>query len=300
MNNKKINGVVISEILYEELRNYLLGCDKVPTIVDISIGDNFGTLMYSKVKKVTLSKETGINFKSVHFNKISYLELIDYIKKLNNDDGVNGIMIQLPLPSNLKKYEREILEEIDPKKDIDGLTSVSSGLLSVDKDCFVPCTALGIESLLKAYNIFLEGKRVAVVNRSNIVGKPLIQLLLRNDATVVICNSKTSNLSDITRECDIVIVALNKMEYITSDYIKEGAIVIDVGVHRNEFGNVVGDVWYDDVYNKASLVTPPVGAVGPMTVCMLAYNAVKTVYGNEVNQVLENGIIKAREVVMKK
>lgn len=300
MNNKKINGVVVSEILYEELRNYLLRCDKVPTIVDISIGNELGAVMYSKVKKVTLSKETGINFKSIHFDKISYLELINYIRKLNNDGSVNGIMIQLPLPSDLRNYEREILEEIDPKKDIDGLTSFSSGLLSVGEDCFVPCTALGIETLLKAYDISLVGKKVAVINRSNIVGKPLIQLLLRNDATVVICNSKTSNLSDITRECDIVIVALNKMEYITSDYIKEGAIVIDVGVHRNEFGNVVGDVWYDDVYNKASLVTPPVGAVGPMTVCMLAYNTVKSVYGNEVNQVLENGIIKAREVVIKK
>lgn len=299
MENKKINGTAVSKILYEELRNYLVNRKTLPSIVDISIGDDFGGQMYAKMKQNKINKETSMRFESVHFDKISNEELTNYIENLNKNLEINGIMIQLPLPSNLKPYEREILDTIAYQKDVDGLTTIQAGKMSIGADTFIPCTALGIETLLKAYNIPLEGKKVAIINRSNIVGKPLAALMLRNNATPVICHSKTTNLKEVTSNCDIVVAALNKQEYITREFIKENAIIIDVGVHKNSAGKTVGDVNYKDVYDKASLITPPTGAVGPMTICMLAYNAAKSVYGEEINSVLEKGIEKTKRLVLK-
>lgn len=294
---KNVDGTKISKILYNDLKKYLEEHPINPTIVDISIGDDFGGLMYSKMKQKKIKQETGIEFQSVHYDKISKTELIKYIKKLNSDKKINGIMLQLPLPKNLSKYEREILDTINYKKDVDGLTTISSGRLSIGIDTFVPCTALGIETLFKVYNISLEGKKVAIINRSNIVGKPLFHLMLKNNATPVICHSKTIDLKENTSNCDIVIAALNKKEYVTKDFIKKNAIVIDVGVHKNAEGKTVGDVNYDDVQNKAALITPPVGAVGPMTICMLAYNAAKSVYGEEINVLFEKSINKAKKQI---
>lgn len=296
MKSKNIDGKTISKVLYSELKNYLLN-KEIPTIVDISIGDDYGGLMYAKMKEKIINQETGINFKSIHFDKITYEELIKYLQDLNNDDNINGIMLQLPFPSYLKDFERDILDTIDPKKDVDGLTTLSAGKLMVAKDTFVPCTALGIETLLKTYNINLTGKTVTIINRSNIVGKPLAQLILQNNATPTICHSKTTNLKEITKCADIVIAALNKKEAITKEYIKEDAIIIDVGVHKNNEGKTVGDVNFSDVYEKASLITPPIGAVGPMTICMLAYNAAKSIYGSEINDLLDNGIKKAKDII---
>lgn len=297
---KRIDGKAISKELYKELKNYLLKYDKLPTIVDISIGDDYGGLMYSKMKQRKINQETGIGFESIHFDTITYEELIEYIISLNNNNDINGIMLQLPLPDYLKEREREILDTINQGKDVDGLTAISSGLLAVGNDTFVPCTALGIEVLLKSYNVDLQGKNVAIINRSNIVGKPLSFLMLKDNATPTLCHSKTSNLKDITNKADIVVAALNKKEFITSDYIKEGAIVIDVGVHQGDEGKVVGDVNFKDVYKKASLITPPIGSVGPMTICMLAYNAAKSMYGSEVNDVLESGISKVKKLTNQK
>lgn len=299
MENKNIDGKFVSGILYEELRSYLKKNKKTPGMIDVSIGDDFGGLMYAKMKQNKINKETGISFDSVHFDKINYKELVKYIEELNDNKSINGIMLQLPLPKNLSKYERKILDTIDSKKDVDGLTTLSSGKLSIGMDTFIPCTALGIETFLKAYGIQLEGKTVAIINRSNIVGKPLAALMLRNNATPIVCHSKTASLKEITSRCDIVVAALNKKEFITQDYIKEGAIVIDVGVHKNEAGKTVGDVDYNDIYDKASLITPPTGAVGPMTICMLAYNAAKSIYGEEINSVLEDGIEKVKRQIQK-
>ena len=298
--NKNIDGKIISKELYKELKDYLLRHKKIPTIVDISIGDDYGGLMYSKMKQKKISQETGIGFESVHFDTITYEELVEYIISLNNNSSINGIMLQLPLPDYLKEKEREILDTINQEKDVDGLTTTSSGLLAVGNDTFIPCTALGIEVLLKSYNIELEGKNIAIINRSNIVGKPLALLMLKDNATPVICHSKTKDLKSITNKADIVVAALNKQEFITSDYIKDGAIVIDVGVHKNDEGKTVGDVKFDNVYEKASLITPPIGAVGPMTICMLAYNAAKSMYGSEINNVLENGISKVKKLTNQK
>ena len=291
---KKISGIEVSKILYEELRNYLLTRENPIHVVDISIGDDFGGQMYSKMKQKKISKETGIDFDSIHFTDINKDKLESYLEMLSKDSEITGIMLQLPLPGILKDYEREILDKISPTKDVDGLTTSSIGKLVLGEDTLIPCTPKGIETLLHAYEVPLEGKKVAIINRSNIVGKPLAHLMLQNNATPIICHSKTRDLKEVTRESDIVVAALNKQEAITADFIKEGAVVIDVGVHRNEEGETVGDVDFASVYEKASLITPPTGGVGPMTICMLAYNSAKSVYGKEVDEVLQQGIEKAK------
>jgi len=295
--DKKINGLQVSSILYEELRNYLVKRDRTVNVVDVSVGNDFGGQMYAKMKKEKIQQETGIDFQSVHFDNPSLEELEDYIKSLSENPSITGIMIQLPLSEDLRLYERRILDTISPQKDIDGLTTTSIGRLTLNEDALIPCTPRGIETLLKAYKVPLVGKKVAIINRSNIVGKPLAHLMLRNHATPIICHSKTTDLASITKDCDIVVAALNRQEYITRDFIKEGAIVIDVGVHKNQEGKTVGDIDFDDIYPQASLITPPTGAVGPMTICMLAYNSAKSVYGEEVDEVLEQGISKAKTLI---
>lgn len=296
--DKRINGLYVSDILYEELNKYLFKKRKVlPRAVDLSIGNDFGGQMYAKMKEKNITSKTIINFMSVHFDEMPVEVLEQYITSINADKTITGMMIQLPLPENLKGEERRLLDMISPKKDVDGLTSLSAGKLSTGDTTLIPCTPRGIEMLLKAYDVPLEGKKVAIINRSNIVGKPLAELMLQNNATPIICHSKTQNLESITRDCDIVIAALNKQEYITEKFVKEGAVIIDVGVHKNKNGKTVGDVAFDKVYDKVSLITPPTGAVGPMTICMLAYNSAKSIHGEEVDEVLYNGIEKAKRLI---
>lgn len=299
MIDKKLDGTKVSKILYEELRDYLNSKIISSRIIDISIGNDFGGEMYANMKKKKVELETGFSFESRHYSEISYDNLINAINEINNDPNICGLMIQLPLPKYLSANERDILEHISPLKDIDGLTSCSLGNLMVGNELFTPCTPKGIITLLKVYGIDIVGKNVCIINRSNIVGKPLEQLFLKENATTTICHSFTKNLKDITSKSDIVIAALNKQEIITSDYIKEGAVVIDVGVHKNEEGKTVGDVNFDDAYSKASYITPPVGGVGPMTICMLCYNSAISLYGNEVLEVLGKGIEKAKVKVLR-
>jgi len=294
--NKQLISNLLTEILYKELNNFLQTKSKQPHIINITIGDNIANQIYSKMKNKTISTKTPIKYTSIHFDKITYKELTNYIKELNLNKEITGIMIQLPLPDYLKEYQKEILDTISPSKDIDGLTTISQEQLKEGKNTLIPCTALGIETLLKSYNISLKKKQIAIINRSNIVGKPLYYLMLRNEANPIICHSQTTNLKEITKKSDIVIVAINKKEYITSDYIKEGAIVIDVGVHKNNEGQIIGDVNYDQVYDKVSLITPATNAVGPMTICMLAYNSAKAIYEKEVTIILEQAISKAKEI----
>ena len=295
--SKQLTSNIITNILYQELNNLLQTKEKKPHIINITIGNNIASQIYSNMKEKTLTTKTLIKYKNIHFDKITYKELTNYIKELNQDEEITGIMIQLPLPGYLKEYEKEIINTILPSKDIDGLTTTSQELLKERKDALVPCTALGIDTLLKAYNIPLEKKQIAIINRSNIVGIPLYYLMLRNDANPIICHSKTEKLSSITKKSDIVIVALNKPEYITSDYIKEKAIVIDVGVHKNNLGKIVGDTNYNDLYNKVSLITPPTSSIGPMTICMLAYNSTKCLYNQETAQILSSTITKLKEKI---
>lgn len=298
MVDKRMSGTEVSKVLYEELREYLKGKERVPKVVDISIGDDFGGEMYAAMKKKKVEAETGFPFESRHYDEISYDDLIKVIDDINNDEDIYGVMIQLPLPGELRGKERNILDHISPLKDVDGLTSQSLGNLMVCNESFIPCTPKGIITLLRAYGVDMVGKNVCIINRSNIVGKPLEQLFLMENATTTVCHSLTKDLKGVVSKADIVVAALNKQEIITADYIKRGAVVVDVGVHRNEFGKTVGDVKYDEVYSKASLITPPTGGVGPMTICMLCYNSALSIYGDEVLEVLEEGIEKAKVKVL--
>lgn len=269
---KKIDGTFVSNVLYDELINFLnnKGEGNKPKVKIISIGDDFGSQMYGKMKKKKLTEIVGYTVDAEHFDDISLDELVEEIKRVNEDSSIDGVMLQLPLPGELQKHERTILDMIDSKKDVDGLTSASLGDLMVGKSCLESCTPKGIITLLKVYGTSLLGKNVCIINRSNIVGKPLAQMFLRENSTPIICHSKTKDLRAMTKMADIVVAACNQQEMIIDEYIKEDAVVIDVGVHKNSEGKTVGDVDFDRVYDKCHLITPPTGGVGPMTICMLA------------------------------
>lgn len=202
-------------------------------------------------------------------------ELIELINKLNEDDTVNGILVQLPLPKHIN--EDLVIKTISPLKDVDGFHPQSVGALSIGQKGFVSCTPAGIIELLKRSNIEIAGKECVVVGRSNIVGKPMAMLLLRENGTVTICHSKTKDLKEVTKRADILVVAIGKPKFITADYVKEGAVVIDVGIHRLEGKKLCGDVDYDDVAPHCSAITPVPGGVGPMTIAMLMNNCVSSI-----------------------
>lgn len=297
---KKIDGTLVSKVLYDELVTYLEEKSERPHIKIISVGDDFGSQMYGKMKKKKLTEIAGYTVDAEHYDELSIEELEEVVRKANFDEKIDGIMLQLPLPGKLGNSERDILDIIDSKKDVDGLTSQSLGKLMVGSDCLESCTPKGIITLLKVYGVDLLGKKVCIINRSNIVGKPLLHMFLKENATPVICHSKTSDLKEVTRNSDIVVAACNRQEMIDSSYISDGTVVIDVGVHKNGEGKTVGDVLYDDCYDKCSLITPPTGGVGPMTICMLAYNTAKAKYGDEVDSVLDRGIEKAKMLIKQK
>lgn len=204
-------------------------------------------------------------------------ELLELIDKLNKDDSVNGILVQLPLPKHLN--EDEVLKRINPDKDVDGFHPVNVGRLSIGEKGFVSCTPAGIIQLLKRSNVDIEGKECVVIGRSNIVGKPMAMLMLRENATVTICHSRTKDLKEVTKRADILIVAIGKPKMIDASYVKEGAVVIDVGIHRVDPNSkkLCGDVDYDSVEPIASKITPVPGGVGPMTIAMLMNNLVNSV-----------------------
>ena len=195
------------------------------------------------------------------------------IEKLNADTQVHGILCQLPLPKHID--EDNVIKAISPQKDVDGFHPQNVGALVIGEQGFVSCTPAGIIQLLKRSNIEIEGKHCVVIGRSNIVGKPMSLLLLRENATVTICHSRTKNIKEICREADILIVAIGKPQFIGADYVKDGAVVIDVGIHRDENNKLCGDVKYDEVEPKASYITPVPGGVGPMTIAMLMHNCVE-------------------------
>lgn len=199
-------------------------------------------------------------------------ELLDVVKGLNEDRTVDGILVQLPLPGQIN--EKVVLRSILPEKDVDGFHPVNVGLLSIGDDCYAPATPSGIIAMFKEYGIEIAGKHCVIIGRSNIVGKPMAALLLRHNATVTVCHSKTQNLGELTRQADIVIVATGHRHTLTADMVKEGAVVIDVGMNRNELGKLCGDVDFDEVKEKASFITPVPGGVGPMTITELLENTI--------------------------
>ena len=206
-------------------------------------------------------------------------ELVSLVKELNSDDEVNGILVQLPLPKHIN--EDKIIRTISPDKDVDGFHPVSVGRLWIGEKGFLSCTPAGIIQLLKRSGITIEGKECVIVGRSNIVGKPMAALLLRENGTVTVTHSRTKNLKEVTKRADILIVAIGKKQFITSEYVKEGAVVIDVGMHRDENNHLCGDVDFADVEPHTSAITPVPGGVGPMTIAMLMNNCVETIRTQE-------------------
>ena len=268
-----INGKELSEKIKEELKNEIKTYMIKPCLAVIQIGNDPASEVYIRAKEKACN-EVGIYFKHIKFEEtVREIEVSNKILELNNDEYVNGILLQLPLP---EKFNAEkLINYIARNKDVDGLTDINVGKLVNKKKCLVSCTPLGIMELLKEYNIDLNGKNVVIVGRSNLVGKPLISLLLNNDATVTICHSKTINLKEYTSRADILIVAVGHKHLITEDMVKEGATVIDVGINRED-GKLYGDVDFDKVKDKVAYITPVPGGVGPMTVAMLLKNVNET------------------------
>lgn len=200
-------------------------------------------------------------------------ELLSLVKELNENAEVNGILVQLPLPKHLD--EKLVIESIDPKKDVDAFHASNVGKIMIGEYDFLPCTPAGVMEILKYYNISVEGKNCVVIGRSNIVGKPMAMLLLHANGTVTVTHSRTQNLKDICKEADVLVAAIGKAEFVTADMVKEGAVVLDVGINRGEDGKLRGDVNYIEVSEKASAITPVPGGVGPMTIAMLMKNTLK-------------------------
>lgn len=270
--NNIIDGIKISTQIRKDIKQIINETKITPSLAVIQVGDNKASSIYIKNKKKAC-EEVGIRFEHIKFNDTISEELvINEIKRLNNDISINGILVQLPLPLGFD--EGKIINTISPAKDVDGLTYQNVGNLVLENDCLVPCTPLGVIELLKAYNVRLSGKNVCLVGRSNLVGKPLIQLLLRNDATLSICHSKSLDIKNHTKQADVLIVAAGHPNLITKDMVKDGVVIIDVGINKE--GNLLcGDVDFDGVSKKASLITPVPGGVGPMTVACLLKNVVK-------------------------
>lgn len=269
---KIMDGRYASSILKKRIKQQISQKKINASLAVILVGDNASSKVYIKNKKKAC-EEVGISFTLINFPQtISQDVVINEIKKLNADDTVNAILVQLPLPSGFD--EGKIINAIDPVKDVDGLTYPNVGNLVLENECLVPCTPMGVMELLKMYNVTLKGKNVCIVGRSNLVGKPLIQLLLKRDATVSVCHSKSVNIKDYTKMADVLIVAAGHPNLITKDMVKDKAVVIDVGMN-NDGSALVGDVCFDEVSKKASLITPVPGGVGPMTVACLLKNVLK-------------------------
>ena len=272
-----IDGKKISQEIKDELKTYVdelkKAGKKVPCLAVIQVGDDPASSVYVNNKKKAC-EYIGIGSKAIELPvNTGQDELIRIIDDLNDDDEVTGILVQLPLPEHID--EDVIIRRISPVKDVDGFHPISVGSLCIGEKGFVSCTPAGIIELLKRSDISIQGKECVVIGRSNIVGKPMALLLLRENATVTICHSKTEDLKKVARRADILIVAIGKEKMISSEYVKEGAVVIDVGIHRMSNGKLCGDVDYDDVAGHCRTITPVPGGVGPMTIAMLMYNCVK-------------------------
>ncbi|SDQ51578.1 bifunctional methylenetetrahydrofolate dehydrogenase/methenyltetrahydrofolate cyclohydrolase FolD [Virgibacillus salinus] len=275
-----IKGKELAHKLKEEMSKEVLFLKEqglVPHLTVILIGDNPASKSYVNGKKKA-SGETGISSDVIEMGvSTSEKELLKKIQELNNDQSVHGILVQLPLPKHID--EQHVIEAISPAKDVDGFHPINIGRMITGKDTFLPCTPSGILTMLKSYDVTIEGKHAVIIGRSNIVGKPVGQLLLNENATVTYCHSKTTNLIDFTSKADILIVAVGRPNAIREEHIKEGAAVIDVGINRLEDGSLTGDVDFDAVFEKASYISPVPRGVGPMTITMLLQNTIKAAKG---------------------
>lgn len=268
-----INGKEVAEKIKLQVKEEVKSFGKDVTLAVVIVGDNPASKVYVNNKKKAC-KLVGIQ--SLEYGlpeNTSEDELLNLIDRLNNYNYVDGILVQLPLPRHINADK--IIERINPKKDVDGFTTINTGKLWLGQYDIAPCTAIGVIELLDYYNIDIAGKHCVIVGRSNIVGKPVAALMLERNATVTVCHSKTQNLYDITRTADILIVAVGKPKFITRDMVKDGAVVIDVGINRDENGKLYGDVDFENVKDKTTAITPVPGGCGPMTVAMLVKNTLE-------------------------
>ncbi len=271
IDGKKVSAEIRNRLMQEtaELKNKT---DRVPGLATVLVGEDPASAVYVRNKNKIC---TEIGFQSFEQNlpaETTETQLLDIIKKLNENDEVNGILVQLPLPDHIDS--EKILLSIDPKKDVDGFHPINVGKLAIGNAQLTPCTPTGIIALLDYYGIDIVGKHAVVLGRSNIVGKPVAHLLLQRHATVTICHSKTTNLKQVTSQADILIAAVGRSHFVNSDMVKEGAVVIDVGINRVD-GKLTGDVDFDPVAEKAGFITPVPGGVGPMTIALLMENTLK-------------------------
>ena len=267
------------ELARKTRSNLKIDCEELkkkgitPKLAVILVGDDKASKVYVRNKNKAC-EDVGIEFEEhILEAEITQKQLIDLIEELNNRKDINGILLQSPIPAHLDI--NEAFRKIAPEKDVDGFNPVNVGKLSLNQDTFVSCTPYGIMKMFEEYKIDLEGKDVVIIGRSNIVGKPLIQCCLNKNATVTVCHSRTKNLKEHVKRADVVIAAIGKSKFITEDMIKDGAVVIDVGINRVEDGKLTGDVDFENVEKKASYITPVPGGVGPMTIAMLMNNVIK-------------------------
>ncbi len=272
-----IDGKRISQEIKDELREKVASLKeegKEAALAVIQVGNDPASSVYVNNKKKACAY---IGIESISYElpeETTEEELLALIDKLNQDDAVNGILVQLPVPAHIN--DDKIIQAISPKKDVDGFHPENVGNLVIGEPGFVSCTPAGIIQLLKRSGVEIAGKNCVVIGRSNIVGKPMALLMLRENATVTVAHSKTKNLKEVCKQADILIVAIGKPQFITAEYVKEGAVVIDVGIHRDENNKLCGDVKYDEVAPHTSAITPVPGGVGPMTIAMLMNNCVES------------------------
>ena len=279
---KIIDGKAISLAIKDELKEKVAeyknkGIDI--TLAVVKVGNDPASAVYGRNKEKAC-EYVGINSRTLALpEEITQEKLLNIVRELNEDDTVNGILVQLPLPKHID--ESEVLLAINSTKDVDGFHPVNVGKMVIGEDTFLPCTPAGIIEMLKRSDIDIEGKECVVIGRSNIVGKPMSLLMLKENATVTIAHSRTKDLKEVTKRADILVAAIGKPKFVTADYVKEGAVVIDVGMDRDENGKLCGDVDFESVEPKVSAITPVPGGVGPMTVTMLLVNCLRSVELNK-------------------
>ncbi len=271
---KIIDGKLVSQKILENIADEILFLEKKPSLAVIIVGEDPASKIYVNLKKKKAT-ELGINSTVIEMHETTTEEsLLNKIEELNNDEKTNAILVQLPLPKHINTTA--VIEKINPKKDVDCFHPYNVGKIATNNKPYVyPCTPKGILSLLEYYDINPEGKKVVIIGRSNIVGRPIALMLLNKNATVTICHSKTKNLEEITQTADILIAAVGKTKLVTENMVKTGAVVIDVGMNRDENGKLCGDVDFSNVKEKVSFITPVPGGVGPMTICTLMHNTLE-------------------------
>ena len=269
-----IDGKLVSKTLREDIKAevdaFVKKFSKAPGLAVIMVGDNPASAVYVRNKHKACFEVGMTSYQIEYPGDISEDELLSKIDELNEDEKVNGILVQLPLPPHIN--EDKVIDRISPMKDVDAFHPENVGKIMIGKYDFLPCTPAGIVELLKYYNVDVTGKNCVVIGRSNIVGKPMALLLLERNGTVTVCHSRTRNLAEVTKAADILVVAIGRANFVTADMVKPGAVVIDVGINRGEDGKLCGDVKFDEVESVASMITPVPGGVGPMTITMLLKN----------------------------